>query len=281
MQQSESYHVNDEGTKEHLTRAGNMVAIRNENQPSQSTVGFLQHCYRFVNDDWQHAQRSDLPDQGFENAFRSSSVQRLAGWEISQEREMRFGQELDTASGVMHEIDLVAKHAEVNAVAELKNRQSVPTKNDVIVFFAKILDFLAANPQLLLKDVSPIFMSTLGFDNNGLAACLGLGIHPIAPGLRPVPLLVDNAMRVDSSLRQGMSTSSDVRDRFDDFCAVLNGLSLNLANAWISSRLGYHSDITVVMQKSSVTDVSTLGRLLRQLNSECDELLSDMRGMSR
>ena len=38
-------------------------------------LGLLQHCYRFVNVEWQHLPRDDSPDQGFEAKLRESSFQ--------------------------------------------------------------------------------------------------------------------------------------------------------------------------------------------------------------
>ena len=205
-----------------------MVTIRVEEQLPRVAVDFLSHCYKFTGEEWQHADRIDLPDQGYERHFRSSCVSHFLGWEISQEREMRLGQELSTASSILHEIDIVAKHPEVNAIMELKNRQESPDKNDIVVFFAKILDYLSGNSELLLKELCPVFMATASFDVNGLAACLGLGIHPVSPGLRPVPLLVNNAKRIAYEFRGGVQVSEEVHESFGDFCAELNSLSLSL-----------------------------------------------------
>ena len=254
-----------------------MVAIRVEDELPRAAVDFLKHCYRFTNEEWQHADRLDLPDQGFERIFRSSCVIRMDGWEISQEREMRLGQELSTASGVLHEIDIVANHSEVNAIAELKNRQEPPAKNDAVVFFAKILDYLAAHPDLLLKELCPVLMSTTAFEVNGLAACLGLGIHAVGPGLRPVPMLVDNAMRIDHELRGGIQVSAETHDRFEDFCADLNNMCLSLTDNWIGSRFGYRSENTIVLKAASGSDTQAISHTLRQLNTDCDWLLSSVR----
>ena len=253
-----------------------MVAIRIQEPLSETATDFLRHCYRFTNEEWPHVPRRDLPDQGFEQAFRSSCVTGLTGWEVSQEREFRLGQELSTASGVLHEIDVVARHPDASAAAELKNRQGTPTKNDVVVFFAKLLDYLAANPHLLLKDVCPVFMSTVAFDINGLTACLGLGIHPVCPGLRPVPVLVDNAMRLDYELRQGLTVSAEISARFADYCSGLNNICSNLADTWIASRLGYRSENTVVLRATSAPRPA-IEQAFRQLNTECEWLLSSVR----
>jgi hypothetical protein len=39
------------------------------------------------------------------------------------------------------------------------------------------------------REVLPVLVSTTQFEETGLAACLGLGIHSIAPSLRPLPVL--------------------------------------------------------------------------------------------
>ena len=164
---------------------------------------------------------------------------------------MRLGQGLFTASGVLHEIDIAAMHPEVNVIMELKNRQDTPGKNDVALFFAKLVDYLALNPPLLSKEFLPIFMSTTGFEPNGLAACLGLGIHPVAPGLRPVPILLNNAKIISAELRRGVRVSEETLDRFEDFRADLNRICLNLADNWFGSRFGYRSETTIVLKSGT------------------------------
>ena len=73
---------------------------------------------------------------------------------------MRLGDGLDTASGVYHEVDIVAQTSDLIAILEIKNRHGhPPDKNDVIIFFAKILDYLALNPTLLLqRDIASIYV---------------------------------------------------------------------------------------------------------------------------
>lgn len=253
-----------------------MVAIRVEERLPRAAIGFLQHCYKFTNEQWQHLDRLDLPDQGYEQHFRSSCVTQLFGWEISQEREMRLGQELTTASGILHEIDIVARHPEVNAIMELKNRHESPDKNDIVVFFAKILDYMAGNSELLLKETCPVFMSTASFDVNGLAACFGLGIHPVCPGLRPFPLLVDNGLRIEYELKQGVQVPDAVHERFEDYCAELNSLSLSLNDTWFSSRFGYLSEDAILMKVAPSLESQAIGHTIRQLNSDCNVLLSSV-----
>ena len=153
------------------------MLIRPEYNPSPAVLGFLVRCYRFVAFEWPHVDRIQVPDRGFEQRFRESCVLELPDWSISTEREFYLGSGLDTASGVAHEVDIIANHPDLIAIMELKNWGSAgPGKNDVIVFFAKVLDYLATNPTLLFGDVCLSFMSRSSFDSSGLSACLGLGI---------------------------------------------------------------------------------------------------------
>jgi hypothetical protein len=105
---------------------------------------------------------------------------------------MQLGYGMDTASGVLHEADIVARNSDLTVIVEMKKWQAPSNKNDVIVFFAKLVDYLATNPSLLDRELCPTFISTSGFEPHALASCVGLGIHPIAPALRPLPLLIDN-----------------------------------------------------------------------------------------
>ncbi len=244
----------------------------------ESAFQFLRRCYGFVNQEWQHITRESLPDQGFEQRFRESCVTRLSEWRISPEREMRLGDGLDTASGVYHEVDIVAQSSDLTAILEIKNRQgSPPGKNDVIVFFAKILDYLSLNPSLLLKEICPAFMSSIPFEPSGLAACLGLGVHPVEPSLRPLPILVDNARRMDFEIRRGISLTPSMRERFQDFCAQLNNLSSVLKETWLTSRCGFRSEDTIVLKAIGGLPTLALSQELGQLNKDCSELLEEFR----
>lgn len=106
--------------------------------------------------------------------------------------ELNLGCGAESSSGTLHEIDLVVEQTNSFGIVEAKNRPfDLPDKNDVIIFFAKILDYLTCNPSITQREICPVFISTFAFERSGLAACLGLGIHPIAPFMRPVPVLVD------------------------------------------------------------------------------------------
>lgn len=252
-----------------------MNITQDENLPP-SALQFLREAYRFVDREWQHLGREAGGDQGFEQRFRESCVAKFPDWTISQEREIRLGEGLNTASGVLHEVDIVAQTSDLVAVVEMKNRPTnPPEKNDAIIFFAKLLDYLALNPNLLLREVLPAFISSTSFDEHGLAACLGLGIHPIAPGLRPLPVLQDSALRMDVEVQKGIALARDTKDTFDEFCVELNRLSLDLEETWLTNRCGYSSENTIVLKSVGGLPTLTLSRELRRLNGDCTKLLTD------
>ncbi len=253
------------------------MPVRPEILPSPSTLAFLKHCFRFVSSEWPHAERVQLPDSGFEQHFRESCIQNLSNWAISEPRELWLGAGLDTASGVAHEIDIVARSATGTAILEAKNRGDLPGKNDVIVFFAKVLDYLLANPVLASDDICLAFMSRNSFEPRGLAACLGLGIHPIAADIRPLPVLVENARLMDNELRLGLAIASDTEERFEDLCAQLNSLSAALNETWIDNRCGYLSDDSLLFKAVAPLQISALAQQLRQANSDCADLLNAFR----
>ena len=239
---------------------------------------FLRHCYKFVESDWQHLPREALPDQGFELHFRRSCMAALNGWQVSQEWELGLGSELATASGVRHEIDVVARHPGVLVIAELKNKPGGPPgKNDVIIFFAKILDYLAHNPKVLLSEVLPVFVSSCAFEEATLAACLGLGIHPVAPGLRPLPLLSDSLQRINSEIARGLILPEQAMAQWEDACAGFNRLAFGLGDSWLSSRCGYVSDQVINLRATLDVESYEMSRELRQVNGYCSAVLGAIR----
>lgn len=238
----------------------------------------LKHCYRFANEEWQHLPRDGSPDQGFEVKLRESCVTKLVGWVVSQHREMNLGMRLVTASGVLHEMDVVAQHEPTMGILELKNRAtSPPEKNDVIVFFAKILDYLCHTPALLRAHLVPIFVSSYSFEQSGLAACLGLGIHPVAPQLRPLPILLDGANRMTTEMDKGLALSSTDAQAFSDFRAKLANMTSLLAGADANKRFDYFNDHTIAVRACGEIDVHELADEIRNLNSECTRLIQAFR----
>lgn len=254
------------------------MTLRFEKVTTTRGLQFLRHCYKFIDADWQHLRREALPDQGFELQFRQSCITALNGWQISQEWELGFGSELTTVSGVRHEIDIVARHSDVLIIAELKNRPSYPpNKNDVVTFFAKILDYVAHNPRVLLGEVLPVFASNTAFEEATLSACLGLGIHPVAPGLRPLPVLADSLERIQSEIERGMVLRERTAELWGDVCAGFNRLGLGLCETWLSARCGYVSDEVINWRATLDVESYEMGRLLRQANSHCSAILLDIR----
>jgi hypothetical protein len=239
-----------------------------------AALDLLRHCYRFVNEDWQHLPRDGSPDQGFEVKLRGSCIDKLNGWVVSQHREMNLGMGIITASGVLHEIDVVAQREATMGILELKNRaDGLPDKNDVIVFFAKILDYICLTPAVLHSHLVPIFVSTYGFQQSGVAACLGLGIHPIAPQFRPLPILLDNANRMTIEMDNGLAISEADGLAFGDFRAKLHNMCSLLTDADANIRFDYFNDLTIAVHAFGGVEVVELADELRMLNSECSRLI--------
>ncbi len=143
----------------------------------------------------------------------------------------------------------------------------------MIVFFAKILDYLAHNPKLMLGEIVPVFMSSSAFEESTLATCLGLGIHPIGPGLRPLPVLADNLKRTETEMQAGFELQDDDLDaQWDDICANANRLALGLDQTWFSARCGYVSDNIINIHKTFDIESIQLSRDLRQLNSNWNNI---------
>jgi hypothetical protein len=256
-----------------------------ENQLPPNAIALLQHSYKFVNQEWQHIPRDSSPDQGFEPKFRESCITKMGGWVVSQNREMNLGSGFDTASSVLHEIDVVVQQnndGNILGIFELKNRSAQPPdKNDVIVFFSKILDYLCLSPSLILSRVVPVFLSSYAFSQSGLAACLGLGIHPVGPSLRPLPILMDNAMRMVSELDKGISLPPKEKEAVDEFRTEISYMASLLAEADINTRFDFVNDETLAIHSSGAPpDVPLAGQLL-VLNGECSRLLEVFRAAKR
>ena len=249
------------------------MPIRPEIEPEPFTLAFLQRCFQFVSVEWPHAEREQLPDAGFEQRFRESCVQKLDGWSISEPRELWLGSGLDTASGVAHEIDVVARHLNATAVLEAKNLGDGPGKNDVVIFHAKLVDYMLANPDLASNKLCLAFMSRSSFEPRAMAACLGLGIHPVASDIRPFPMLVHNALCMEHELQKGLVLQSEVYDGFEDYCASLNRLGFALNQTWPDNRFGYLSEDTLLVKALAPLPVDELASQLRQANGDCIDLI--------
>lgn len=236
---------------------------------------FLRECFRFVANVWQHLPREPIPDQGFEEHFRAHCISRLQDWAISPTREMHLGANLDTASGVLHEIDLAVTNSAVTGVAELKNYNDTPGKNDVIIFHAKVLDYLLANAHLLHQELCLVFLANSNLDDAPLAACLGLGIHPVTPQLRPLPLLVANARVWQRKIDGRVTLPDETMARYEDFCARLSRVAISLHDTWPTCRYGYQGPGRIVVRATSAVNSYSILSDIRSLNADCPALLSD------
>ena len=191
---------------------------------------------------------------------------------------MGFGSGIETASGVLHEVDLVARRFDLTAIIELKNRKgALPAKNDVIVFFSKIIDYVAANPTLVSNDLCLAFMSSGSYEPSGVAACLGLGIHPVGAELRPLPILVNNAMIMEAEIGNGLELDSSTRNRFEDLCSELNNLSSALNDTWMDARCSCVASDKILIRALPSLATIDLGQQLRRLNADCADVLRELR----
>jgi hypothetical protein len=244
---------------------------------SESGLEFLRQCYYFLSVTWPHAARDEESDSGFESGLRDALIEQLPDWNISQPREMGLGLGLTTASDIQHEIDVVATHDSVSGIVELKQRQSdVVGKNDVIVFFAELVDYFCANPFLLLKELVPVFATSLSFEMHALTACLGLGIHPAAPSLRPYPMLAYNEGAMAHEVAGGIHLPQHTEDAYLTFASRVSALGRELSTTWVGDRFVHISDDQIGILAVDAPNVGTALELL-ELNSACTELLQAFR----
>ena len=242
-----------------------------------ATLEFLKCCYRFVTKQWPHEPREQLPDQGFELRFRER-VRDLPDWQASDERELHLGAALQAASGTTHEVDIVALHPEVRVVVEMKNRGDAVGKNDVIVFFAKVLDYVLANPRLALDGICLVFICRASFDPRGLAACLGLGIHPVCSKVRPLPVLANTVKILVNEVCNGIDLPPDQALRLADLRAEVENMSVCLKDTWPDDRLDYRSETTVSIRSvPPLEDVDGLVDRLLRANATCTDILRTAR----
>ena len=136
---------------------------------------------------------------------------------------------------------------------------------------------MSTRPSLLKQTLAPVFLSTFAFEYTGLAACIGLGIHPVAPGLRPLPLLIDNARRMAVERDKGIGLPQAEWDTFDDFCVALNRLSIKLVPADINQRFDILNDTTVKARAVRITQTVEIGDQFRSLSAECSRLIDVFR----
>jgi hypothetical protein len=254
------------------------MRVRYQHSSGNEALTFLKHAYLFLHDRWPHLPRETVPDRGFEGRFRESLVaQRYRPWSVSAAGETRLGLSIESACGAAHEIDIVAWTPDTVIAAELKNWVGPgPTKNDVVVFFSKLLDFVCANACLAAVGFCCVFIAAQGFEESGLEACLAKGIHPVAPGIRPFPVLADSVRRLEQASR-GLVLPDDAMGRLDDLAAGVNRLGVALGGTWPDARWGQVGESSVVFRAAPAIETQTLAVDLRRLNGECTRLLEAFR----
>jgi len=234
------------------------------------TAQFLREAYQFVARSWQHTPRDETPDQGFERRFREHYIERFEWMEdFCRPGNAARSNSRETASGVLHEIDLVALHDTATAVAELKNYQNTPDKNDVIIFHAKVLDYVVANADLILRELCLAFVACTTLEDPTLSTCFGLGIHPVTPQLRPLPVLIQNATYWQRKIHEGTNISNEIMARFEDFGARLSKVAVSLSETWPSCRFGYQGPNRIVIRTAAFSDSDSLLQDFRSLNADC------------
>lgn len=95
----------------------------------------------------------------------------------------------------------------------------------------------------------------------------------MAPGLRPLPALVHNARLMQNELDRGLVLGHAIKQRFDDFSARINSLSLTLSPTWFSQRFGNISESRISVAIRPELQTAALGAELQQLSGECSSLL--------
>jgi len=194
---------------------------------------------------------------------------------------MQLGGGFGTASGILHEIDVVASHESLRFIWELKHWSALVDKNCVVGFWAKLLDYLSAHPDLAAQENIPIFVTTGSFDEHGLAAALALGIAPVAPGIRPPQMLIRNLERLDLSLRANPEFGEAVAEQADEFRSGCRHLVAMLDGSAVSDRVGRLSDHAISLSSRPFEDGSAAVALLRSLNARCAELINSWEKMRK
>lgn len=118
-------------------------------------------------------------DQGFERLLRESLDDALMPGQVSGIRDMGMGDDLVPAIVPRHELDLMLGCEEGRFVVEAKAWQGEVGKEAVIVFLAKILDFMAATG---FEPVTPIFagfIALTSFSDAALRIIFTCGLIPL------------------------------------------------------------------------------------------------------
>ena len=130
-----------------------------------------------------HFETSDS-DRGFERLLRECLEGRFPHGDVSTIRDLRFGGDGIPAIVPQHELDLILRCDEGKFVLEAKAWSSEVDKEPVIVFLAKVLDFLAGVNMDAPCPIRLGFIGLNGFSDAALRIMFAYGITPFT-GARP------------------------------------------------------------------------------------------------
>ncbi len=117
-------------------------------------------------------------DQGFERLLRECLDDALLPGQVSGIRDLGMGDGRTPAVVPRHELDLILRCDEGRFVIEAKAWQAEAGKEAVIVFLAKILDFMAAANVEPLGPIFAGFIALNGFSDAALRIMFACGLTP-------------------------------------------------------------------------------------------------------
>jgi hypothetical protein len=114
----------------------------------------------------------------------------------------RYELDAPTFSGQVHQFDLMVKDADCYVVAECKRRKGIATRDQILTFGAKLIDYgFGFHVHEYDSSIRGLFLSTTDIPDGSVVYALGTGIEPVTPSLPPIEYLLTTAKR-DMSLMQ-------------------------------------------------------------------------------
>ena len=174
------------------------------------TLGDLVHQIQLYTKKWPEPLRyprnyqigATDSDGGFERLLRESLDDAMLPGQVSGTRDMEMGDGRTPGVVPRHELDLILRCNEGRFVIEAKAWQGEVGKEAVIVFLAKMLDFMAA---VNVEPLGPIFAGFIGlngFSDAALRIMFTCGVIPFTK--RPEQL----AFRYVDALARGAASHS-------------------------------------------------------------------------
>jgi hypothetical protein len=120
--------------------------------------------------------------------------------------------ELDapTFSGQKHQFDLMVRIGTDNhIVAECKRRKGISTRDQILTFGAKVVDYgLGFYVHRCKSSIRGLFLSTADIPDGSIAYALGIGVEPVTPSCPPIEYMVTTS-RNDPTVRQRLLEVKD------------------------------------------------------------------------